>query len=96
MHEESSSMQIPRYNGTHDTMRREYTDYKSETLGSLTFGFGFVKNKVPDSDFFCIKTTNEDEDEVFAALTHQSLLAQMVCFRDVSAINQFVHIPIRP
>ena len=92
MHEESSSMQIPRYNGTHDTMSMEYTDYKSETLGSLTFGF--VKNKVPDSEFFCIKTTNEDE--VFAALTHQSLLAQMVCFRDVSAINQFVHIPIHP
>ena len=31
------------------------TDYKSETLGS------FVKNKVPDSENFCIKTTNEDE-----------------------------------
>jgi hypothetical protein len=33
------------------------TNYKSETLGS------FVKNKVdlPDSEIFCIKTTNEDE-----------------------------------
>jgi hypothetical protein len=30
------------------------TNYKSETLGS------FVKNKVPESDFFLIKTTNED------------------------------------
>jgi hypothetical protein len=31
------------------------TDYESETLDS------FVKNKVPDSENFCIKTTAEDE-----------------------------------
>ena len=31
------------------------TDYESETLGS------FVKNKVPDSENFCIKETAEDE-----------------------------------
>jgi len=31
------------------------TDYQSETLGS------FVKNKVPDTEKFCIKTTNENE-----------------------------------
>ena len=31
------------------------TDYKSETLGF------FVKNKVPDSEICCIKTTNENE-----------------------------------
>ena len=30
MHEESSSMQIPRYNGTHETMRRELYDSKIE------------------------------------------------------------------
>ena len=28
MYEESSSMQIPRYNGIHDTMRREYKWHK--------------------------------------------------------------------